>query len=281
MDIGIIGVGFVGNSTMEVLKKHHKIFPYDKYKTKYSDPTILKKTKAIFICVPTPAKQSGEIDLSSIKDSLTLLQKLTKDKKEKPLVIIRSTVIPGTTDKLAKKYPFDFIFNPEFLREKHAIEDMINTDRIVIGANNKKFYKRLREIYDPIFPNVKYIEVDLKTAEMIKYSANSMLAGQIALANEIYQISKSFGIEYQKIKEAILLDDRIARNISVPGNDGDLGFGGKCFPKDLGALIYASKQEGYTPRLFEEILNLNNRIRTNKDWLKIPGATSENIDFKD
>lgn len=280
MKIGIVGMGFVGGATMEVLKEKHVILPYDKYKTKYSDPQILKEAEMIFICVPTPAEISGKIDISIVEEALGSISKLNKNNNKKPIIVIRSTVVPGTIDELEEKYPFDLISNPEFLRERHALEDMRNTDRIVIGANKKEIGEKLVKVYKLIFPNANYINVDSKTAEMIKYSSNVILAGQITLANEIFQICKTFNIDYRKIKDTLLLDERVARNIDVPGPDNDLGFGGKCFPKDLRALIYASRKKGYTPDLFEEVWRLNKRVRRNKDWLKIPGATSENNNFK-
>lgn len=110
---------------------------------------------------------------------------------------------------------------------------------------------------------------------MIKYSANVMLAGQIALANEIYQICKVIDVDYETVKNIIQLDNRIAKNITVPGHDGELGFGGKCFPKDLNALIYLAREKMYRPYLLEEIWRLNEKLRKNKDWLDIPGATSD------
>lgn len=112
---------------------------------------------------------------------------------------------------------------------------------------------------------------------MIKYSANVFLTGQVALANEIYQVCHSLGVDYDTVKEAILLDDRIGTNIDVPGPDGDFGFGGKCFPKDLNALIYLARENMYRPYLLEEIWRLNERVRKNKDWLNIEGAVSEDF----
>ena len=103
-----------------------------------------------------------------------------------------------------------------------------------------------------------------------------MLTGQIALANELYQICQKVGIDYNIIKNTLLLDERIAKNINVPGHDGDLGFGGKCFPKDLNALIYLAREKMYRPYLLEEIWRSNERVRKDKDWLNITGATSGN-----
>jgi UDPglucose 6-dehydrogenase len=184
--------------------------------------------------------------------------------------------VSGATDKLAYKYPFRFAFNPEFLREKSAVEDMRNTDRVVIGANDEKSSNQLCEIYKPLFPNAKYVLVTRREAEMIKYAANVTLASQVTIANEIFQICKAAGINYEVVKNAILLDKRIGSNISVPGHDGDFGFGGKCFPKDLKALIRLAQEHEYDPYLLQEIWRTNERVRKNKDWLKIRGATSTN-----
>ena len=280
MRIGIIGVGFVGGATAEVFKEHHDLILYDKFKEDLNKtPEKLSETEVIFICVPTPMKPSGEIDYAAIHDSLKLLTEIYKDKERRPLIVIRSTAVSGTTESLQKKYQFRFAFNPEFLKEKTAIEDMKNTDRIVLGVSSDEDYETLSNLYKPIFPNAKYIKVDTKTAEMIKYAANVMLTGQIALANELYQICKVSGVDYNLIKETILLDNRIAKNIDVPGPDGEFGYGGKCFPKDLNALIYLARAKMYRPYLLEEVWRLNERVRQKKDWLEIPGAISENNNF--
>jgi UDPglucose 6-dehydrogenase len=287
MNIGMIGMGFVGGTTAKIFSKAHKIFPYDKYKESYCSKKnieeLAKNSETVFVCVPTPMKLSGEMDYSAIYDSLDFLVEEAKNKErdlENLLIVVRSTAVSGTTDKLAEKYPFHFAFNPEFLREKHALEDMENTNRIVIGANNQNDYEKVEEIYKQLFSEAKYIHCSVKEAEMVKYMANVLLTLQIAGANELYQICRATGIDYNKIKEIVLFDDRIGRNIDVPGNDGDLGFGGKCFPKDLRALTYLSRENGYEPYLLEEAWRLNERVRKNKDWLNIPGATSGNKDFE-
>ncbi len=282
MKLGFIGMGIVGGTTAKVLKKVHEIFPYDKYKKKYKNKEVLKEAETVFICVPTPMKPSGEIDYSPMHNSLEMLAEVTSNMPEakKPLVVIRSTAVSGTTDIFEEKFPFHFAFNPEFLTEKNALEDMLSINRIVIGANREEDYKKVKQIYEPIFPSAKYIHVNRKTAEMIKYVANVMLTGQIALANELYQICKILKVDYDEIKDVISLDERIGKNINVPGPDGNLGFGGKCFPKDLRALTYLARENGYNPNLLEEIWRLNEKIRKEKDWLEIPGAISENKNFR-
>ncbi len=272
-------MGFVGGTTAKILSEKHQIYPYDKYKEPYNSENNLKElakeSEVIFLAVPTPMKNSGEIDYSAIYDSLNSLKEYTTKFKTNPIIIIRSTAVSGTTDFLEKKYPYNFGFNPEFLREKNALEDMKNTNRIVIGSNHKKVQEKILEIYKEIFPNAKYIFTDNKTAEMIKYSANVMLASQVAIANELYQICKHSGVDYEIVKRTILLDERIGKNINVPGPDGNLGFGGKCFPKDLNALIYLAREKNYRPYLLEEVWRTNQKLREDKDWERIPGATED------
>ena len=219
-------------------------------------------------------KKSGEIDYSAIHDSIKTIEKVSKNNN--PLIVLRSTAIPGTTEMLENKYKFNFAYNPEFLREKKALSDLMETNRIVIGANRFGDYEKVERVYLPIFSKnrVAYIHVNTRTAEMIKYAANAMLTCQIAIANELYQICEALKIDYDNVRKAISLDPRIAKNIKVPGPDGDLGFGGKCFPKDLNAIIHFAREKGYRPHLFEEVWRLNEKIRGNKDWLNIPGATS-------
>jgi UDPglucose 6-dehydrogenase len=283
MKIGIVGVGFVGGATAEVLKEVHTLYLYDKYKSPYNDldnlKLLAKESEVVFISVPTPMQPSGAIDYKNVYSSVGDLLAATKIAGRNPqdiLVIIRSTAVSGTTDKLAEQYPFRFAFNPEFLREKHAIEDMQNTDRVVLGANDQISLEQAADVYKPVFPNARFILTSTKTAEMIKYMANGMLTGQVALANEFYQICKAVGIDYDSVKQAVLLDPRIGRNLDVPGPDRDLGFGGKCFPKDLNAIIYLARENGHRANLLEEVWRINERVRKNKDWLDITGATSGN-----
>ena len=279
MKIGFIGMGFVGGTSAKILGLVNEVFPYDKYKEPYTNFEVLKNAEVIFICLPTPMKKTGQIDYSAIKGSLNQLTELFKDVEKKPVIVIRSTAVSGTTDLLEKEYPFNFVFNPEFLREKTAFQDMVNSNRIVLGANRKEDFELVAKVYRPLFPNSKYIFVNTRTAEMIKYAANVLLASQIALANEIYQICQSVGVDYEIVKQAVLMDDRIGKNIDVPGHDGDFGFGGKCFPKDLNALIYLARENMYRPYLLEEVWRLNERVRKDKNWLDIVGATSENNNF--
>ena len=279
MKIGIIGFGVIGKALKHVLEIKFPIIVYDKYQNEYSDiAPIAKDAEVIFLAVPTPMKSSGEIDLEYVEDALkTISDAVDKENKIPLLVVIRSTITPGTTENLQKKYKnLKLVFNPEFLTEKNFLNDMRNTDRIVIGSFDSESARKVEEVYREIFPEAKYIITTPTTAETIKYASNVTLASQITIANEIYQICQKLNIDYNVVKDTILLDKRIGSNINVPGSDGDLGFGGKCFPKDINALIYLSKQKGYNPELLQQVWKTNLKLRKKHDWDNILGATSNN-----
>ena len=283
MHVGIIGVGVVGGATGKVLETKHDVTYYDRYKPGFQEEIRLEKiareAEIAFICVSTPMKPSGEMDYSAIYHSLEQLSAAVSNvdrNLREIIVVIRSTAVSGTTDNVAREFFFEFAFNPEFLREKYAEEDMLKTSRVVIGANQPFVHGKIERMYREVFPNATYTFVDIKTAEMIKYAANVILASQIAVANEIYKICKGVGVDYDDVRKTILQDERIGRNIEVPGPDGERGFGGKCFPKDLRALIYLAREHNVEPYLLDEVWRSNLSVRTKKDWLDIKGATSQN-----
>lgn len=275
MKIGFIGLGYVGGTTYEVVKDHFETVPYDKYKKGFENNLEkLSNCNIIFLAVPTPMQENGKIDLSIVNSALSDLQNLKFE--ENPTIVVRSTVVPGTTETLSKKYNFKFVFNPEFLREKHAIEDFYKSNRVILGSNDKENCEKITEVYSKFLPNAEYILTDFKTAETIKYASNTILATQIIMANELYKICDKLGVKYEDVKKILLLDERIAKNIDVPGPDGYFGFGGKCFPKDINAFIQMSKEYGYDPIFFEEVWKSNLRFREKCDWDDIKGATSKN-----
>ncbi len=277
MKVGIIGIGVVGGVTAKVFEEKHELYLYDKFREPYNTAKRLRdlarNADNIFICVPTPMLDSGEIDYSNINDSMKTLdheiQKVKKSRRHNDiLIIIRSTAVSGTTDRLAEEYPqYEFAFNPEFLKQRDALKDMLATKRVVIGANGGQIGLRLEELYKVSFPDAKYVQLDIRTAEMVKYAANVVLASQIALENEMYNICKAMNIDYNKVKETILLDERVGKNIDVPGPDKKFGFGGTCFPKDLNALIYLARENQFRPYLLEEVWRKNCSVRKNKDWM--------------
>lgn len=278
LEIGIVGFGILGKALNHVFENKFKIYIYDKFQEEHQDlDSLIKNADLAFVNVPTPMKETGQIDLSCVNNSLKTISSKSKNYGKNLITVLRSTIVPGTTEKLQSKYEnLKLVFNPEFLTEKNYLQDMENTNRVVLGSEDKESLMLVEKVYKKVFPNANYLLTNSRTAEIIKYASNVTLAGQIALANEIYQICQKIGVDYNTVKDTILLDKRIGTNISVPGTDGSLGFGGKCFPKDLNAFIFFAKSKGYNPNLLEEIWETNLRLRNDHDWDKIKGATTKN-----
>lgn len=270
MKVGVVGYGVVGGATGEVLGKAHEILPYDKFKAGDWVPVdkIGETADVIFICVPTPMRPSGEIDLTAVEDSVFAVLDKAMTRPVPPVLVIRSTSVSGTTRRLSDLYqPVPFAFNPEFLTERNAVEDFRNSDRIVVGTEDDRAWDLLKQMYEEAGFKCPIIRVGLETAEMVKYAGNCFLATKAVFANELYRICEALGVDYQKVKELVSLDPRIGpSHLSVPGPDGDFGMGGKCFPKDLNALIERAKEAGYDAYLLREVWRTNLRWRTKKDW---------------
>lgn len=270
--IGIIGFGIVGQA-VEYGFHNYEIHTYDKFKQTESIEDVAKKSEFIFICLPTPIKsdESG-IDLSIIDDNVAQIVKYT-DNTDK-IIVIKSTVVPGTTANLAKKYPKSiFCFNPEFLREASFLEDFVNADRVVIGANTDTVFRRLSALYQSVMPTIPIFYTDPTSAEMVKYMANCYLATKVIFANEMYDICQSLGIKYEEVKKMVVADKRIMDthlDISTVR-----GFGGKCFPKDLLALRAMAKGRQIDVSILDTVWKKNLAIRTVRDWDEIPFAVTK------
>lgn len=277
--LGIIGYGIVGQAlaygfSQPDIKNKYEIRYYDKYKDTETLESVVAASEFIFICLPTPMKadESG-IDLSIIEDSIAEITKYT-DNTDK-IIVIKSTVVPGTTAKLGKKYPkSNFAFNPEFLTEANYLEDFLTADRNIIGADNDLTSRRVIALYRQRFPHTKIFQTDSITAEMVKYMANAFLATKVIFANEMFDLCQALGIKYEEVKNMVIADHRIFdSHMDVTTSRG---FGGKCFPKDVVALIGRAKELGLDPKLLETTWNINKKIRKVKDWEEIPFAVQGN-----
>lgn len=270
MKLGIVGNGFVGEAIYHGLKEKYEILVHDKDESR-SDHTIEeinKEVDFVFVCVPTPMKKTGEID-TTIIDSV--LQSIDNDK----IIIIKSTITPRAADILSKKYKHEMVFNPEFLTERTAREDFRNPSRIVLGGS-PKVVKKVREIYEALFPEVKYVETDHKTACFIKYISNCFSAVKISIMNEFKQIADEDELNWEDSLDGMLASGWVnPMHTLVPGPDGKCGFGGKCFPKDINAFISYAEQAGIDPKVLRSSWEKNLEVRKDRDWLKIPGATSK------
>lgn len=281
--IGIIGQGFVGTAVREGLKNFYNIGVYDinlgTCPKEHFLPIekIVENADIIFQCLPTPMKSTGECDVSIVEKSLENINHLADKFQKTPVVIIKSTVPPGTCEKLNRKFRnINIIFSPEFLTEANSIQDFKNQKRIILGGP-RPYTSQVKTMFRKAFPHIPIIKTGYKTAEMVKYFTNNFLATKVSFANEMYQICDSMNIDFDKVTEYALFDQRIgSSHLSVPGPDGDFGYGGHCFPKDIDAMIYLAEKVGVEPVILKSVRLKNDTVRKNRDWEKMKGrAVSE------
>ena len=276
-NIGIIGNGFVGSAIASGFALHAKVFVYDA-DPKKSINTFeeVMKCDFIFIAVPTPMNINDEnkIDLSIVRNVFDRINQYKKTTES--IFILKSTVLPRTTEQLAKEYSnLEIVFNPEFLTERSARLDFINASRIVLGGSPAACEK-VSSLYRGRFPHTQIITTDSTSAEFVKYMCNCFFATKISYMNEMRQISDKLGLDWNNIIQGFLSDGRIGNShIDVPGHDGYRGFGGKCFPKDINAFINFFKETNINPMVLSAAWNKNVEVREENDWEKIEGATSK------
>jgi nucleotide sugar dehydrogenase len=272
MKIGIIGQGFVGSAIREGLDDYYEVLTYDKdsSKSRNSHEEVVSNSSIVFICVPTPMRKSGECDTRILESVISDVENV--DTKNEPVLVIKSTIPPGTTDRVSGLTRFDVCFSPEFLTEANSFQDFKNQTRIIVGGPRPATGK-VKAMFRKPFPEIPIIKTGTRTAEMIKYFTNCFLATKVTFANQMYDICKSAGIDYDKVCEYALHDQRIGRtHLAVPGPDGDRGFGGHCFPKDLAAMIYFSNEiMNENSDFLKSVEDSNNRYRKDRDWESMQG----------
>ncbi len=277
MKIGIIGQGFVGSAIREGLSSYYDCCTYDLdlNKCSHTHDQVVSNADIIFVCVPTPMRKSGECDTRILQGAIEAIDAATP-KSRNPTLVIKSTVPPGTTDKMNSLTRLDVCFSPEFLTEANSFSDFKNQTRIIIGGPRPATGK-VKQMFRKAFPTIPIVKTGTKTAEMVKYFTNCFLASKVTFANEMYEICNKHNIDFDKVTEYALHDERIGRtHLMVPGPDGDRGYGGHCFPKDLAAMIYFAKMCGTYPNFLLAIQESNDIFRSDKDWEKMKGrAVSE------
>jgi UDPglucose 6-dehydrogenase len=217
-----------------------------------------------FVCVPTPTVRQ-RIDYSYINECTKEIATALKKIQRYSVITYRSTIPPQTTrtklipllerfSGLQAGRDFGVCMNPEFLREKSAIDDFRNPSRIVVGALDKKSGSVLKRVYSNF--SCPVVLTTLDTAEMIKYTSNTFLAAKISFFNEIYFICQKLGLDSKAVTEAVALDPRIG----AYGIDGGKPFGGFCLPKDLAAFIHFTKLKGYNPKILKAVAKVNREI---------------------
>jgi UDPglucose 6-dehydrogenase len=233
-----------------------------------TDYEAVLETDVTFLCLPTPQNPDGSIDISIIEAGATQLGETLDNKGDWHTVIVKSTVVPGTTEEvitpLLEKHSestagdaFGVGMNPEFLREGTAVTDFLNPDKVVLGADDEGALADMRAVFEPLVAkkDAPVVETDTRTAEMIKYANNSFLAAKISLINDLGNVCKEFGIDAYEVADAIGLDDRIGAQFLRSG----LGWGGSCFPKDLNALIAAARDADYEPEMLAAAVTTNDK----------------------
>lgn len=215
----------------------------------------------IIICVGTPAQSNGEADLRNVYDTTEKIAKVISGYK---VIVTKSTVPPGTnreisriiTEQKSEGASFSIASVPEFLREGTAIDDSLHPDRIVIGTTSNRARELLRELHKPI--DGKFLDCNVETAELIKYTSNSFLSTKISFANSIAILSEKIGADVKQVLDGVGLDRRIGRSFLYPG----VGYGGSCFPKDVKALIAIAQKHGFNFSILRAVEELNNKAIT-------------------
>lgn len=267
LQIGVIGNGFVGSAVANGFRESNvKIFDQNIELSTHSLEEVLLQN-FIFICVPTPMTNvmGGDCNLSIIESCLKDINAIGSD----AILIIKSTVPIGTTKILQDKYPeLKIVHSPEFLTAKFAKEDFINADRHIVGYTvDQGIGSEVIDLFTSRFPNVKTILMSSSESESVKYIANSFLATKVSFFNEIYQLVSELGLGWDSIISGVVSDSRIGQShYQVPGHDGDKGFGGTCFPKDINALIHTFQKHNLNPELLRSAWNVNLSVRDNLDW---------------
>jgi UDPglucose 6-dehydrogenase len=270
--VGVIGNGFVGEAISFAFSPVADLYVYDTDPLKsLDDLESVHSCDFVFICVPTPMFQDGSQDLSYVED---VFEKATS----KPVYILKSTVLPGTTEGLSKKYSnFKIIFSPEFLTERTAKLDMLTQSRIILGGE-LSLTEKAKTLFNERFKIKNIIQTDSKTAELTKYMNNTFFATKVSIMNEFKLLCDKIGANWEDALRGFVSDGRIGdSHLNVPGHDGKLGYGGTCFPKDVNALLSFSKKYDVQLNTIQGGWKTNLKVRQEKDWEEKEGRS---VSFK-
>ena len=309
--VGIVGYGFVGQAVAAGLCPVAKVLVYDKKpelglleveecvegwaegKVETTlDPfqALAQHARIIFVCVPTPMQKDGSCDISIVEEVVRKLDNAAVARSPRPVVVIKSTVPPGTTAELQEKCQWiDLVFNPEFLTEANSMRDFAEQDRVILGGvgSRNEGVEEVVTLYRefglarqslPRYgstenPGMPTIQICTSTeAEMIKYLSNCFLATKVSLANEFAQLCEKIGVDWETVWRLASKDDRLGfSHWQVPGPDGKPGFGGSCFPKDLCGMTQFMTENGVDPNVLVGVWNANLEARPEQDWEDLKG----------
>ena len=279
LKLGIVGHGFVGKATDSGFNKRVTKFVVDPIYNTTTEDLKEFQPEIVFVCVPTPMSDDGSQNSKIIE---TVIRELN-EYCPKSIKVVKSTVLPAILKKLEAIEP-NLVYNPEFLREKHADSDFINSDMIIFGGDRNvssvvsDAYRRHSRC-----KTKEYIYTDLLTASFIKYSINTFLASKVIFFNELNAVYENLEVNdsWESFINIISKDKRIGEShMNVPGHDGKKGFGGACFPKDTLALIKYAENIGVDLSLIKSTIKKNNLIRSKYSDLELR-ETEQNVSFDD
>ena len=241
--------------------------------------SAVKKSQVCFIAVGTPQGEDGSADLQYV---FNVAESIAKSINGYKVIVDKSTVPVGTAEKITEiiknntEHPFDVVSNPEFLKQGNAVDDFLYPDRVIIGSNSDKATLIMQEIYSPFFrTGNRIIVMDVKSAEMTKYAANSFLATKISFMNEIANLCEKVGADAEMVRVGISTDNRIGNKFLFPG----LGYGGSCFPKDVKALIKTGLENGCPMNIIQSADDTN-KMQRNLFIKKITDRFGKNLSGK-
>ena len=278
MNIGIIGKGFVGSAVQFGFSPNTgcdanvKVYDKDPNKSQNTLEEVMSESDFIFLSVPTPSNADGSINLDIVDKAL---EEINNFNDRGNIILLRSTMIPGSTRKFQQKYPrLNLVFNPEFLTERSANFDFINQSRFIIGGESKNTTK-VAEMYRWRFgKSIPVIETNYETAELIKYMNNCFFATKVSFMNEMKLVADKCGVDWNVAVDGFIRDGRIGHShLNVPGHVGKFGFGGSCFPKDIQAMIDFGKILGLEMHTLDGAWKTNLKVRPEKDWEKLKGRS--------
>lgn len=271
--IGIVGFGYVGQAMCKFFEDHFDVIFYDtNYKKSSQEATLIdrrsknkediNKCDLAIVCVPTPMGMNGRVDTSIVTETVAWL--------ETPLILIKSTVPPGTTEKLMKATGgFNIAFSPEYIGEGNYVipwwkgypdpKDMKHHDFQILGGDREITSRILPYFQRVLGPDAKYLQTDSTTAELVKYMENSWIYTKVMFCNEFYDLAKKLDVDYNELRELWLLDGRVERMHTAVFTE-DRKVGGKCLPKDVSGIVHLGEDIGVDMSVLKAVLNKNNKL---------------------
>jgi len=278
--IGIVGNGFVGSAVRYGFSPNvgcdAEVRVYDKNpnKSTHTLEEVIIESDIIFLSVPTPSNQDGTMNVDIVDSVLNDINTINSTMDDEVgIILLRSTVTPGTTSNLQKKYPnLRIVFNPEFLTERSANFDFINQSRFILGGSSDDVIEVSELFRERFGSSLSIIETNYETAELIKYMTNTFFATKISFLNDMKLLADKCGVIWEDAVEGFVRDGRVGHShLNVPGHDGKFGFGGSCFPKDIQALINFGENRGVDMNVLKGAWKTNLEVRPERDWEKLKG----------